>query len=67
MNAIELDLASDDQVLAVYYGGSIGNQNMDTYSDIDLRVVVEDEAFEQHRLNKKQRTEKLGQSLILRG
>ncbi|MGB8001523.1 MAG: hypothetical protein WCF60_15710, partial [Anaerobacillus sp.] len=42
LDAIEKDLLNDENVLAVFYGGSIGNQNTDLFSDIDLRVVVKD-------------------------
>jgi predicted nucleotidyltransferase len=55
MTAIEKDLLNDDDVLAVFYGGSIGNENMDLYSDIDLRIVVLPEKFQEFILNKKNR------------
>lgn len=55
ITAIELDLTNYHNVLAIFYGGSIGNQNVDLYSDIDLRIVVRDEVFEEYRINKKQR------------
>lgn len=29
----------DDHIIGVFYGGSIGNQSTDLYSDIDLRKV----------------------------
>jgi hypothetical protein len=64
LEAIEHDLLNDNQVLAVFYGGSIGNQNTDVYSDIDLRVVVKDEVFEDYRKNKKQRASKWGNVLF---
>ncbi|PUB11127.1 hypothetical protein [Paenisporosarcina sp. OV554] len=64
LNAIEQDLLSDGNVLAVFYGGSLGNQNTDLYSDIDLRVVVKDEVFEKYRLNKKQRAKNWGKVLF---
>jgi hypothetical protein len=60
LKAIEKDLLTDDNVLAVFYGGSIGNNNTDLYSDIDLRIVVKDEMFENYRLNKKERAKNLG-------
>lgn len=62
--AIELDLKSDSNVLAVFYGGSIGNQNTDLYSDIDLRIVVKNEVFEEYRINKKQRAKNWGNVLF---
>lgn len=60
MNTIEQDLINDDNILAVFYGGSLGKQNTDLYSDIDLRIVVKDEVYEQYRSNKKQRANKWG-------
>lgn len=64
MYEIEQDLINDANVLAVYYGGSIGNQNEDLYSDIDLRIVVKEEAFHEYRLNKKQRAKNWGKVLF---
>lgn len=55
LHAIEKDLLQDEHVLAVFYGGSVGNQLTDLYSDIDLRVVVNEEVFEAFRLDKKRR------------
>ena len=52
IEAIELDLKNDENVLAVFYGGSIGTQEMDRFSDIDLRIVVKDEMYEEYRLKK---------------
>jgi hypothetical protein len=60
MTSIESDLLNDDDVLAVYYGGSIGNENTDLYSDIDLRVVVTPEKFQEFIANKKNRTKRWG-------
>ncbi|WP_367802182.1 nucleotidyltransferase domain-containing protein [Brevibacillus laterosporus] len=48
MNRIEQDLLKDSNILSVFYGGSIGNQNTDLYSDIDLRIVVKDEFYEEY-------------------
>jgi hypothetical protein len=64
MAAIEFDLTNDDNVLAVFYGGSIGNQETDLFSDIDLRIVVKDEMFEEFKLNKKQRAKNWGNVLF---
>ncbi|WP_077324786.1 hypothetical protein [Virgibacillus siamensis] len=64
LNTIEQDLLSDENIIAVFYGGSIGNHNTDLYSDIDLRIVVKDEVFEEYRLNKKQRAKKWGKVLF---
>ncbi|MET3697441.1 aminoglycoside 6-adenylyltransferase [Bacillus oleivorans] len=64
LNAIEQDLLNDANVLSVFYGGSIGNQNTDLYSDIDLRIVVKDEVFDEYRLNKKERAKNWGKVLF---
>ncbi len=64
LGAIEQDLLNDENVLAVFYGGSIGNQNTDLFSDIDLRVVVKDEVYEEYRLYKKQRAMNWGKVLF---
>ncbi|WP_197276392.1 hypothetical protein [Bacillus sp. JCM 19034] len=63
MNWIEQDLKIDENVIAVFYGGSLGKQNTDLYSDIDLRIVVIDAMFEEYRLNKKARAENWGKVL----
>lgn len=57
------DLINDENVLSVFYGGSIGNGNTDIYSDIDLRIVVKDEEFERYRKNKKERAKNWGEVL----
>ena len=62
--AIERDLTGDFEIIAVFYGGSIGNQDSDNYSDIDLRIVVAEEAFETYRKNKKKRAAKWGDVLF---
>jgi hypothetical protein len=64
MKAIENDLLNDANVLAVFYGGSIGSEKTDLYSDIDLRIVVKEEVFEEYRKNKKQRAKKWGNVLF---
>jgi len=64
IKAIEEDLINDENILGVFYGGSIGNQNTDLYSDIDLRIVVKDEVYEVYRLNKKQRARNWGNVLF---
>ena len=64
MDIIELDLINDENVLAVFYGGSIGNEETDLYSDMDLRIVVKDEVYEEYRLNKKQRASNWGNVLF---
>lgn len=64
MNAIEKNVLNDKNVLAVFYGGSIGKQNTDLYSDIDLRIVVKDDVFEEYRSRKKERAKKWGTVLF---
>ncbi|WEG14539.1 hypothetical protein PU629_09335 [Pullulanibacillus sp. KACC 23026] len=64
IKAIECDLVSDENILAIFYGGSVGNNTTDLYSDIDLRIVVKDDAFEKYRLNKKQRARNWGPVLF---
>jgi predicted nucleotidyltransferase len=63
-NNIEQDLVNDDNVLALYYGGSIATDSTDLYSDIDLRIVVKDEKYEEYRLKKKQRAKNWGKVLF---
>ncbi len=55
LDSIEKDFLYDDNVLAFFYGGSIGNENTDDYSDIDLRVVVVPEKIKEYISNKKTR------------
>lgn len=54
------DLIRDDEVLAIFYGGSIARGNYDLYSDLDLRVVVTKEAYSDYLLNKKERAKAWG-------
>lgn len=60
---IENDLLNDESILAVYYGGSIGNENTDFYSDIDLRIVVKPEKLVEYISNKQNRARKWGHVL----
>ncbi|KON87754.1 hypothetical protein AF332_13560 [Sporosarcina globispora] len=39
MHFIEKDLINDKNVLSVFYGSSIGENNIDLFSDIDLRIL----------------------------
>nr|WP_247600279.1 aminoglycoside 6-adenylyltransferase [Priestia flexa] len=64
LNAIEKDILSDENIVGVFYGGSVENKNTDLYSDVDLRIVVKDEVFEEYRLNKKQRAQNWGKVLF---
>ncbi|MBY6035809.1 hypothetical protein KUV80_04060 [Fictibacillus nanhaiensis] len=61
---IQNDLSTDPDVLALFYGGSIGKGNQDLYSDIDLRIVVKAEVFETFRKKKKERAENWGDVLF---
>ncbi|WP_301993937.1 hypothetical protein [Brevibacillus laterosporus] len=54
MKKIEQDLLKNSNILSVFYGGSIDNQNTDLYSDIDLRIH-KDEFSGEYRARKKQR------------
>ncbi|CAG9619951.1 hypothetical protein [Sutcliffiella rhizosphaerae] len=62
--AIYRDLSHDSNVLAFFYGGSVGKRNEDVYSDLDLRVVVEEEAYEPFLQNKKDRAKNWGDVLF---
>ncbi|WP_261129682.1 aminoglycoside 6-adenylyltransferase [Bacillus sp. Marseille-Q3570] len=64
LRSIEKDLQNDDNVIAFFYGGSIGNENMDYYSDIDLRVVVKPQVIKEYIRNKKKRPNKWGNVLF---
>ncbi len=64
LSSIESDLLYDENVLALFYGGSIGNENMDLYSDIDLRVVVKPEKIKEYISNKKIRPHNWGNVLF---
>lgn len=57
---IENDLFNDDNVLAFFYGGSIGNNNTDLYSDIDLRIIVKNEMYREYIMSKNNRAKKWG-------
>lgn len=62
--AIEEDLAGDPFILAVFYGGSLGSDNTDLYSDIDLRIIIAEEAFEQYRAENYSRAARWGNLLF---
>ncbi|KMJ58409.1 hypothetical protein AB685_10985 [Bacillus sp. LL01] len=61
--AIYQDLVQDPNILAFFYGGSLAKGNEDLYSDLDLRVIVEDAVYEDYRLNKKERAKNWGDVL----
>jgi predicted nucleotidyltransferase len=62
-NEINRDLIQDKNVLAVFYGGSMAKGNHDWFSDLDLRIVVKDEVYEEYRKNKKERAKRWGDVL----
>lgn len=64
---IEEDLTNDTNVLGVFYGGSIGNEDTDLFSDIDLRIVVKDTHFTEYKENKKERAKNWGNVLYSEG
>jgi hypothetical protein len=64
LSRIEEDLCQDDNIVAVFYGGSIGSDTTDQYSDIDLRVVVENKAYPEFLKNQRERASKWGNILF---
>ncbi len=64
LERIEADLLGDDHVIGVFYGGSIGAENTDPYSDIDLRIVVSESAFAQFIEHKMERAKVWGDVLF---
>lgn len=56
MQIIEQDVLQDEDIVTVFYGGSIGKEDTDLYSDIDLRLIVKPEKFSCFLENKRQRT-----------
>ncbi|MEG9295524.1 nucleotidyltransferase domain-containing protein [Mangrovibacillus sp. Mu-81] len=62
--AIKRDLVNDENVLAVFYGGSMARGNHDRFSDLDLRIVVKEEVYEKYRINKKVRAKLWGEVLF---
>lgn len=61
--AIYKDLIQDSNILAFFYGGSLAKGNEDHYSDLDLRIVVKDEAYGTYRSKKKERAKNWGDVL----
>ncbi|WP_332633788.1 nucleotidyltransferase domain-containing protein [Halalkalibacter flavus] len=62
--AIKNDLSKDEEVLAIFYGGSIARGNDDLYSDLDLRVVVTEDSHSKHITRKKERAKNWGDVLF---
>ncbi|SET96430.1 hypothetical protein SAMN05421676_11288 [Salinibacillus kushneri] len=63
LDVMEKDLWNDDNVLAFFYGGSIGNENTDDYSDVDLRIIVRPEMIMEYISNKNTRQRNWGNVL----
>lgn len=63
LQAIENDLLIDDHVLGFFYGGSIANDHLDNYSDIDLRIIVKPEKMKEYITNKNNRAGNWGNVL----
>jgi predicted nucleotidyltransferase len=58
-------LRSDERVVAAWLAGSLGRGDADAYSDIDLWVVVRDEAMETVRDGRREFVEVLGRPLLI--
>lgn len=63
LDAIASDLLSDGNVLSFFYGGSIGNENTNIFSDIDLRIVVTPHKINKYIANKQMRAKNWGNVL----
>lgn len=57
------DLTGNPNVLAIYLGGSLGKGNFDTYSDIDLHIIVTPETKKEFIKNKRKRSSTWGNVL----
>lgn len=58
---IEQELLVDDDIIGVFYNGSIGTQQEDIFSDIDLRIVVKDHKLPSYIANKQTQLARWGQ------
>lgn len=63
LDKIQNDLLNDENILGVFYGGSLSNETTDYFSDIDLRVVVRSEKINEYILDKNKRANKWGDVL----
>lgn len=63
LTKIQDDLLNDDNVLAFFYGGSVGNEMTDYFSDIDLRIVVDAARFQDFIQDKNNRSRRWGKVL----
>ncbi|SCU36183.1 Uncharacterised protein [Mammaliicoccus lentus] len=50
-NLVEQFIYNNDEILAAYYGGSIARNDSDSYSDIDLRLVVNEQTYKDKLLS----------------
>lgn len=57
------DLTNDQDVLAIYLGGSMAKENCDNYSDIDLHIIVTPGKYSEFVLEKRNRPKKWGDVL----
>ncbi|MFX3673440.1 MAG: nucleotidyltransferase domain-containing protein [Paenisporosarcina sp.] len=61
------DLTTDENVLAIYLGGSLGKGNFDNYSDIDIHIIVKTEMKKEFIKNKRKRSSSWGNVLFYGG
>jgi len=64
LNSIIRNLQSKSDVIGIFLGGSIAKNNTDLFSDIDLRVVVAEEKFQEYIRNKKELAKEFGDVLF---
>ncbi|WP_444684777.1 nucleotidyltransferase domain-containing protein [Alkalicoccus luteus] len=62
--ALEVDLMQVEAVRGVFYGGSVATGETDTWSDIDVRIVVDDASFSAFIAEKQVRPERWGNVLF---
>ena len=64
LNSALEDLTSDENVLAIYLGGSLGRGNFDGFSDIDIHTIVTPETKPTFIKDKKMRSSRWGNVLF---
>jgi predicted nucleotidyltransferase len=64
LNSAVEDLTSDENVLAIYLGGSLGRGNFDGFSDIDIHTIVTPETKSAFIKDKKKRSSRWGNVLF---
>lgn len=57
-------LQADSNVIGIFLGGSLGKRNPDPYSDIDLRIVVEDGMLDRYIARKQTMMSEFGDVLF---